>query len=327
MMTNNADAEIKVERVSCALCGQNEIEPVARGCDYEYMSTNKEFCFVRCSNCGHYYLNPRPTSEAAGKIYPPNYYTMEGRHSGGSKIIAYLKNFVIRRRLALFKKYFKRPITVLEIGCGDCALLVNIKRRYPQINCVGVDLRFSGNARSVCHELGISLLEGTIEEIDLPEDKFGLVIMNQLIEHLWQPVEVLKKINRSMTDDSMISIETVNVSGYDRMFFKKRFWGGYYFPRHLNLFDFGSLRRLLEMTGFKIIRQYSLSAPIVWAFSFHSLVSDFNNKKEGRFSRFFSDKNPICLGIFASIDIIALLCGLITSNQKAVGRKINYKIL
>jgi len=321
-MSGDLGSEIKLESIPCALCGQNAAELITKGYDYEYWSSKQEFYFVRCRNCGHYYLNPRPTREASRQIYPPNYYTVEGRHTNKSRIIAYLKSIVIRKRLSYFEKSFKGQVNVLEVGCGDCALLIALKKKFPQINCVGIDLKFSEGARLACQKLGITLIESAIEDADLPEETYSLVILNQLIEHLWQPVEVLRKINKSMAKDSLISIETVNLSGYDRMFFKKNFWGGYYFPRHLNLFDFNTLEGLLKKTGFAVVKQYSLLAPIIWTFSFHAWISHFGNKGAKSFARFFSDSNPICLGVFSCLDAIALFCGMTTSNQKVIGRKI-----
>jgi 2-polyprenyl-3-methyl-5-hydroxy-6-metoxy-1,4-benzoquinol methylase len=319
---NGNISEIKLESISCVLCGQSTSELIAKGYDYEYWSSWQEFYFVRCLNCGHHYLNPRPTRDMADKIYPSNYYTMEGRHTSNSAIISYLKGLVVRKRLSYFKNFMKGPLNVLEVGCGDCALLIALKRRFPQINCVGVDLTFSESQRLQCSELGITLIESAIEDADLSGNKYDLVILNQLIEHLWQPVEVLKKINKSMIPTGLISIETVNISGYDRIFFKKEYWGGYYFPRHFNLFDFDALNKLLKDTGFEAIRHYSLLAPIIWAFSFHAWISRSGNKSMIFLARFFSDRNPVCLAIFTCIDSIALLFGLVTSNQKVIARRI-----
>lgn len=322
MISANTDIEIKLEEVRCAICGQNKAELISKGYDYEYRSSDREFCFVRCLNCGHHYLNPRPVREAAGRIYPANYYTMEGRHSSKSKIIANLKSFVIEKRLSHFKGLFNRAINVLEVGCGDCSLIIALKKKFPHINCAGIDLKFPKEERFACKELGITLTEGAIEDVELAPGSYNLVILNQLIEHLWQPVEVLQKLNKSMAQDGLISIETVNFSGYDRLFFKKGFWGGYYFPRHLNLFNFGTLETLLENAGFDVIKQNSLLAPVVWTFSFHAWVSHFKNKGAKLLAGFFKDSNPVCLGIFSCLDLMALLCGLTTSNQKTIGRKV-----
>lgn len=314
--------EIICEHTSCALCGKDSPVVIANGFDYEYWTSEQNFSFAQCENCGHIYLNPRPVSSEANKIYPRNYYTLAGHHlAKNSRLIAYMKNRIITNRLAFFNKNFEKPASILEIGCGDCALLIELKTNYPMLNCDGVDIAFSDERRNICADVGVNLIQGKIEDLDLPELHYDLVIMNQLIEHLWNPREVIKKIHQSLVPGGMISIETVNYLGYDRQFFSQSYWGGYYFPRHLNLFSFKTLRQFLMDNGFEITKQYSLLAPIVWIYSIHALFCPKPKNMDSCAALFFTDRNPICLGFFAFIDSIALLLGFTTSNQKVIARK------
>jgi ubiquinone/menaquinone biosynthesis C-methylase UbiE len=314
--------EILCEYTTCALCTDDSQEVIANGYDYEYWTSEQKFSFVQCKKCGHIYLNPRPVSNEAEQIYPKNYYTLTGRHLATSnKLIAYMKSKIITNRLAFFNEIFKKPINLLEIGCGDCALLIELKKKYPHINCTGVDITFSEERMTICADVGVNLIRGKIEEIELPGNYYNLVIMNQLIEHLWDPQDVIKKIHHCLASEGMISIETVNISGYDRQFFSKACWGGYYFPRHLNLFSSKTLRQFLLDNGFEIQKQYSLLAPVIWTYSIHAFLCPGPEEKESWTYRFFSDSNPLCLGFFAIIDIIAILSKFTTSNQKIIARK------
>jgi hypothetical protein len=117
----------------------------------------------------------------------------------------------------------------------------------------------------------------------------------------------------------LISIETPNRNGYDRRFFRAAFWGGYYFPRHLHLFDEQSLKALLEKNNFTVEYQGYLLAPIIWAFSVHARLS--SSPAFHRLAFFFNDRNPLCLSLFTVVDLLARLAGLPTSNQKCIARK------
>lgn len=313
---------LECEEVPCGLCGCVAHTTVAQGYDYEYQTTTQQFTFVQCAQCGHIFLNPRPKMAYAHIIYPPNYYTLEGRHCAqSSKIISFFKKKIIENRLSFFRKSLARPMRVLEIGCGDCSLLLSLKQRFPHITCTGVDLAFTETIRTACTRAHITLLEGPIEEVILTNDSYDLVILNQLIEHLWHPAQVIAKISQGIAPGGMLSIETVNVNGYDRKLFSKSFWGGYYFPRHMNLFSFESLSALLNRNNFKIIKRYSLLAPIIWTFSFHALFCHVPGKKRTIAKRFFTDRNPFCLGFFTLIDWVALLLRVTTSNQKIIAQK------
>ncbi|MDD5583468.1 MAG: class I SAM-dependent methyltransferase [Candidatus Omnitrophica bacterium] len=314
---------VECEEVPCGLCGSVVHAAIAQGYDYEYQTTTQQFTFVQCAQCGHIFLSPRPKMAYAHIIYPSNYYTLEGRHSAqSSKIISFFKKKIIENRLSFFKDFFTKPVRVLEIGCGDCSLLLSLKHKFPHIACTGVDLAFTETIRAACTHADIALRQGPIEDITLGDSSYDLVILNQLIEHLWHPAQVIAKISRSIAPGGMLSIETVNVCGYDRKFFSKSFWGGYYFPRHMNLFSFESLGALLKRNNFKIVKRYSLLAPIIWTFSFHALVCHTPGKMRTALGKFFADRNPFCLALFAMVDCIALILRCTTSNQKIIARKV-----
>jgi len=318
----DAPAEVALETVSCVICGSAESSPVAAGFDYEYWTTLQEFRFVACAGCGHVYLNPRPVPRHAGRIYPSDYYTLRGRHSGnGSRLIARLKNVVVRRRLAYFAELLKGPCRVLDIGCGDCALLLSLKGAYPHVELAGIDLAVPASARKACADRGITLTLAPVEGASLPDDRYDLIIMNQVIEHLWDPTAVLTRLHACLRDGGHLSIETPNAAGYDRRCFVDGAWGGYYFLRHMNLFTFESLARLLVRTGFDVVLQRSLVAPIVWAFSLKALAAPTPSKANAWLAKFLSDRNPLCLGAFTLVDRLAIATGRTTSNQKTLARK------
>jgi len=83
--------------------------------------------------------------------------------------------------------------------------------------------------------------------------------------YLWERGE-----KKALVPGGYLSIETINIDGYDRRFFKDGCWGGYFFPRHMNLFNFTSLKRLMKNHELIVEKQFSLLAPINWVFSCHA---------------------------------------------------------
>ena len=214
-----------------------------------------------------------------------------------------------------------KPFRILEVGCGDCDLLLAMKRKYPLAECHGLDLQFTDRQREACKLAGITLITSPIEKAGLGEGLYDLVILNQLIEHTWNPVEVLRSIHRAMASSGRITISTVNLDGYDRRFFYAHYWGGYYIPRHLVLFNNKTLQAILEKSGFIFEKYRPLVAPVVWTFSFHARLISSHNRLLKFLGKFMVDRNPLVLGVFTAVDILALAVGLTTSNQQIIARK------
>ncbi|MEO6683110.1 MAG: methyltransferase domain-containing protein, partial [Ginsengibacter sp.] len=71
-------------------------------------------------------------------------------------------------------------------------------------------------------------------------------------EHVESPDKVLLGINRLLKPGGILLIVTDNTDSLDFGYFKKRYWGGYHFPRHWNLFNKKSIAKLAVKTNFEI---------------------------------------------------------------------------
>jgi ubiquinone/menaquinone biosynthesis C-methylase UbiE len=253
-------------------------------------------------------------------LYPPNYGTFSSKFRGGVNVLAIIKNFVNIRR---FKSAVGEPpqgMRVLDIGCGNGELLRSLAASRPDLELYGLDWHFPADTRRDLEAAGIHLIEGALETADLQSNYFDCVLMYQLIEHLWEPEAGLRKIASALKPGGIVVVETPNTDGYDRPLFKSGTWGGYYFPRHLNLYNFKRLAELLQKSGFEISRQSNLSAPIVWCYSLQaSLQERFG--AASKLAKFFDPRNVFALGGFAVLDTLVSLLGLKTSNQQAIAEK------
>jgi len=324
-VTKMPDRSIPCEAIRCPLCESPYGRVSAIGQDYEYQTSAQIFSFSVCLRCGHEYLNPRPYNDFIHMAYPSDYYTLEGRHTKKkSRLISLLKQKVTGRRLSHIKEYLKAGTSVFEVGCGDGSLLIDLKLNNPGIEVSGIDLRFSPETEAICREANVKLQRANVETFVAEENKYDLIILNQLIEHVVNPDVVIKKLVRALKAGGYISIETPDKKGYDRRFFYKGCWGGYYFPRHFHLFDRENLASLLVKNDMDVIKSHSLVAPVIWAFSIHAMLSRnmAPGMKKSMMRWFFSDKNPVCLGIFTLIDLAAIQLGFRTSNQKIIARKL-----
>jgi SAM-dependent methyltransferase len=317
--TSTDASGIRLESVACLLCGSDRHSgAVASGLDYEYDTSDIEFSFVACLDCGHVYLDPRPTIESAAAIYPRTYYAYSGAHrTGAFSLLGRIKDLVVSRRVRSLVASVPPGGRLLEAGCGDGSLLIAIRRGRADIRLTGLDLHFSEETRAILASHDIDTREVALEDARFSEP-FDRVVMNQFIEHLWDSSRCMASINACLRPGGIVSISTPNLDGYDRRWTRDGAWGGYHFPRHLNLFTRASLCRFLEESGFRIVRAVDLVAPLIQVTTVHNVL-----KLRGyAIHRFFRDSNLAALAIATAVDTLALRLGRSTSNQQVIAEKV-----
>lgn len=307
---------VETESTNCVVCGASDGRTIATGRDYLHPIYPQAYTFFQCSGCEHLYLNPRPRIEEIAKIYPSDYFTFTDAFRGSQNLLANLKDSVL---VARFKALGDLPedMSLLDIGCGDAQFLLALRRRYPKARLAGLDWNFSPAVAAEMRRADIKMIVGTIETADIAPASFDVITMNQLIEHVWDVRKSLERCAVALAPRGILAMETPNRNGWDRKIFGQG-WGGFYWPRHLNLFSSRHLVDLTLQSGFEDCNVIQLLAPPCWILSFK-----FSLMRAGydRLSRIFSETSILFLGMFAVVDRIALLFGAETSNQKVVARK------
>ncbi len=314
----NEQKKIASDRVDCCVCKSKEQTILTTGKDYEYMVSNDEWTMVQCNECSHTYLNPRPRKENLGVIYPNNYYSYDFEKKGKNKIANKAKEMIDFKIVELARNMVGLDKTVLDVGCGDGRLLRLFKKDdKSKWMLYGVDL--DETAGKIAEKEGIHFIKGSIDDVELPENKFDIIIMQQLIEHVFDPIKVLSKTHRALRKDGVLILETPSIPSLDFRLFKGKYWGGYHFPRHFNIFNEKSIRNALKEVGFNQITVKSLLSPVFWIHSLHNLA--FDKKFPRSIVSFFYFKNPLLLSFFAGFDMLRLLTGFKTSNMRVIARK------
>ncbi len=163
-----------------------------------------------------------------------------------------------RDRLAnLLDGFFCESKNVLDFGCGEGWLLVELAREFPSSTFRGFDP--SPGARIGSHKaqtLGLKNL--TISDQKPSDARYDLVIASHVVEHLVD-FDLLHSLNFLLAENGFVYIEVPNSLQYathERLEFL------YYFDRiHVNHFTPQSLVRLLAAHGFGYVGHFEYRFP------------------------------------------------------------------
>lgn len=206
----------------------------------------------------------------------------------------YHRDKVYSREEALFKNIFQKRANIigksisvssaLEIGCSTGILLSLLKKRGWQVTGVEISKKAAELARSK----NIEVIIQPFEKIAVNE-KFDLVILNHTLEHLKEPIEVLKKIKMILKPKGYLYIDLPNFGGLSAKLMKVR-WPLLLPEEHFWHFSEKSLILLLKSLGFKIIFKETASG--IW---------DYENPIKGIFLSLVSFKKRFFGEVLTSI--------------------------
>lgn len=231
--------------MSCPLCRSNRRQLFSNLNDLEY-HCDGSFNFTKCTHCSLIWIDPTPSQRELNSFYPSNYH---GFNTQSNFIIRNLYKLVNYFRIKKYSSFLKESNScLLDVGCADANYFDALKKISPHVQCTGIE----NNEDIVDKALkcGRNVKLGTIDDLDQTL-KYDLIIMNNLIEHVRDPVKELRKARSLLKTSGVIFIETPNTDSWDFKFFRK-YWGGLHTPRHTFLFNPKSTHALCELTKLKV---------------------------------------------------------------------------
>jgi SAM-dependent methyltransferase len=98
---------------------------------------------------------------------------------------------------------------------------------------------------------GVDLRQGTVEELEIHDGSVDALVMLDVLEHLSDPMEVLRKLRPSLDDEGLLALSTVNV---DSLHARGRRGNWPWFIRsHLHYFRPTTLVQMLRAAGFEMV--------------------------------------------------------------------------
>ncbi len=142
-----------------------------------------------------------------------------------------------------------KPSRVLDVGCGSGVLLARMQALGWQVE--GVELDPDGV--KAARKRGVSVRQGTLEEQAYPQNSFDAVHSAHVIEHVYDPVGLLRECHRILKPGGTLVILTPNIGSSGHRAYGAA-WLNLDPPRHLILFSQATLRQAAERAGFTVSR-------------------------------------------------------------------------
>ena len=227
----------------CVVCGQKNPEPLFRKDGYQ---------MVRCTGCGLVYVGEDPSQIDFNALYGQAYYT-----GGSDSVFAdYLGEEAARRRHARRKLALLRHLPprvarhgrLLDIGCAAGFFLAEARAHY-EVQGVELSAWSSAYARD---RLGLPVFTGTLAQASLPADRFDVVTLWDVIEHVPDPVPLLAEAARVLRPGGRLVLSTGDLgSAYAQA--QGAGWHLMTPPWHLTMFSRATLARAAALAGLRVV--------------------------------------------------------------------------
>ena len=229
--------------MSCRICGEESFKERVK----------LERCtYVECTNCHLVYQQELPSLEAVNNIYDTNdggYFQDDYKGVDYSVGEDWIRGSAIFQ-ISILKQYYKNQLskaTILDFGAGTGVLLHELKKVGATVE--GIEL-----SRWACQygekNFGVKMHDGDLFSLSIPENKFDIIIMSHVIEHLPNPVEVVLKLKSWLKPGGILMIATPNVESTGEYLFKSKWL--YYIPNeHLQLFSPHSIDFFFKKVGLR----------------------------------------------------------------------------
>ena len=238
---------IRLEHVACALCGAD---------DTRFRHHKFGLDVVQCNRCGLVYANPRlPKAALMTRYSEQNFWDEYLRDLGvgrdGHVDVDRFDTFHAPL-LHLLQIYLPRPGVLLEVGAAAGLFMKSAERAgwtTKGVEPMAVAAAFAREG------LGLDVIQGTLEEAQFPPRSFDAVAVLETIEHVPNPIAVLKEVRVLLRERGLLVLTTPNWEALSRHALGEQ-WAVISPAEHLYLFSEATLTAALRKAGFSWVHYH-----------------------------------------------------------------------
>ena len=175
-----------------------------------------------------------------------------------------LKKFEKHRREAVIELLPQEGNKILDVACGSGELINQVAKRFNQLWGIDVDEKRIEKAEKETQKIGLKNVNFQVVDVNqgLPfkDEYFDIVTAVAALAYFFDLHFAVKEMKRILGKGGVLVIEVPNLAYLLRrmsLFLGKQPWvsdGEGWDGGHLHYFTQGSLKKLLEDSGFKIVK-------------------------------------------------------------------------
>lgn len=229
------EAGARAQRSSpCPLCGAGAFRLVLEIAE----ASGATNALVRCRGCDLVVAAREPTQEQLDDYYAEYSYGHEEAWTLPPATEASLAG--LARRVEPFRTAGR----LLDVGCGAGAILGVMARR----GWLAEGTELSSVAAERLRGQGHRVHLGAIEQLDLEEGSYDVVILSEIVEHLLAPRAAVAAASRLLRPGGALYLTTPNFDSLSRRLLGAR-WRVISLPEHVCYFNRSALATLLARAG------------------------------------------------------------------------------
>lgn len=235
----------------CPVCKSENVKKTFSSFDThgrEMIDINEKFDVFACDKCGNIFLNIAADKEYYAKYYKEDYYDSNTDGLLGS-ITKMLRNFSFRRKQEFISSKFpeNKKIKLIDVGCGAGEFLESLDEK--RFDIFGLEVSAVGN--EICQKKHLRVYREDILTKDFGEEKFDVVTLWHVLEHISSPTELFAKVYKILNKDGLLIFQVPNS---DSLGFRlgKELWFHLDSPRHLWIPNKKSVYFLSNKGGFEV---------------------------------------------------------------------------
>lgn len=245
----------------CCLCGEDQFSLLSKWeAEHPRNSATIPLSVWEC-RCGLAMLHPVPSPDQLP--HHGDWWSDQRRfivrHQRLKQIRRKLQDLVFGGKRERFVRHTRKAVAggkLLDIGCGHGELLSIAREWY---DCEGVEP--SNVAADECRKLGFCVRLGMFEDIDLAAATYDVAVMDSVLEHVHDPVQILQKVNTVLRPGGVIAIKVPKLWGLAHRRHGRE-WNGFRVGYHTFLFTGATLSRTLQAAGFDVLSSPKRDRPL-----------------------------------------------------------------
>ena len=202
----------------------------------------------RCVECGQL------ISQSSKKRYfqsMKEFNKSEGTWPQGNAVVRLSKH--TRKMIHKLEKLLDKPrtaIRLLDVGCSSGAFIFYSMKEG--VHAEGVEPAPAPAEMAV--KSGLKVQQGLLQKLQLPGESYDVVTLFEVIEHLREPIELLRECHRILYPGGILIIRTGNTDSWTMQYLQSK-WEYFQIKKHgghISFFNPFSMRKLAERMGFRL---------------------------------------------------------------------------